>query len=148
MYSYGSSHLAEQTQDHQLEHIYLSYVRIRDVVLKTCQRRWMIGKRGERGSGISVLATCHDDDDDDMCPWCNGYIHWKWKRQHQLKSWTRLITVHIALIPFGNVWIQLFSLQPRLYTGWNDKNVVLKKTTLQLYFKTFIEKINSGNLIM
>ena len=26
--------------------------------------------------------------------------------------------------------------------------VVLKKTTLQLYCKTFIEKINSGNLIM
>ena len=35
-----------------------------------------------------------------------------------------------------------------LYTGWNNKIVVLKKTTLQLYFKTFIEKINSGNLIM
>ena len=33
-------------------------------------------------------------------------------------------------------------------TGLNDKIVVLKKTTLQLYFKTFIEKINSGNLIM
>ena len=30
-------------------------------------------------------------------------------------------------------------------TGWNDKIVVLKKTTLQLYFKTFIEKINSAN---
>ena len=35
-----------------------------------------------------------------------------------------------------------------LYTGWNDKIVVPKKTTQQLYFKTFIEKINSGNLIM
>ena len=33
-------------------------------------------------------------------------------------------------------------------TGWNDKIVVLKKTTLQLYFKTFIEKINSANLII
>ena len=33
-------------------------------------------------------------------------------------------------------------------TGWNDKIVILKKITLQLYFKTFIEKINSGNLIM
>ena len=32
--------------------------------------------------------------------------------------------------------------------GWNDKIVILKKTTLQLYFETFIEKINSGNLIM
>ena len=28
------------------------------------------------------------------------------------------------------------------------KIIVLKKTTLQLYFKTFIEKINSGNLIV
>ena len=25
----------------------------------------MIGRRGERGSRISVLATRHDDDDDD-----------------------------------------------------------------------------------
>ena len=33
-------------------------------------------------------------------------------------------------------------------TEWNDTIVVLKKTALQLYFKTFIEKINSGNLIM
>ena len=26
------------------------------------------------------------------------------------------------------------------YTRWNDKIVVQKKTTLQIYFKTFIEK--------
>ena len=50
---------------HQLEHTYSSYVRIRDVALKTCQRRRMIGRSGERGSGISVLAARHDDDDDD-----------------------------------------------------------------------------------
>ena len=45
----------------QLEHTYSSYVRIRDVALKTCQRRWTIGRSGERGSGISVLAARHDD---------------------------------------------------------------------------------------
>ena len=33
-------------------------------------------------------------------------------------------------------------------TEWNAKIVVLKKTTLQLYFKNFIEKINSANFIM
>ena len=33
-------------------------------------------------------------------------------------------------------------------TEWNEKIVVLKKTTLQLYFKTFIGKINSAKLIM
>ena len=42
-----------------------SYVRIRDVALKTCQRRCMIGRSGERGSGISVLAARYNDDDDD-----------------------------------------------------------------------------------
>ena len=30
----------------------------------TCQRRWTIGRSGKRGSGISVLAAQHDDDDD------------------------------------------------------------------------------------
>ena len=64
MYSYGSPHMAKQKQDDQLEYTYSSYVRIRDVTLKTCQKRWMIGKSGERGSGISVLVARHDDDDD------------------------------------------------------------------------------------
>ena len=53
----------KQKQDDQLEHIYSSYVRMRDVALKTCQRRWTIGRSGEIGSGISVLAVRYDDDD-------------------------------------------------------------------------------------
>ena len=65
MYSNGPSHMAQQNQDDQREHTYSSYVRIRDVVLKTCRRRWTIGRSGERGSAISVLAARHDDDDDD-----------------------------------------------------------------------------------
>ena len=64
MYSYGPPHMAEQKQDDQLEHTYSSYVKLRDVALRTCQRRWTIGKSGKRGSGISVLAAQHDDDDD------------------------------------------------------------------------------------
>ena len=63
MHSYGTPHMAEQKQGNQLEHTYSSYVRIRGVALKTCLRRWTIGKSGERGSGISVLAARHDDDD-------------------------------------------------------------------------------------
>ena len=39
---------AKQKQDDQLEHTYSSYVRIRDVALKTCQRQWMKGRSGER----------------------------------------------------------------------------------------------------
>ena len=63
MYSYGPPHIAKLKQDDQLEHTYSSYVRIRDVAMKTCQKRWMIGRSGERGSGISLLAAWHDDDD-------------------------------------------------------------------------------------
>ena len=43
--------------------------------------------------------------------WCNGYRHRIWTRWYEFNSWTRLITFHIALIPLGKVWIQLFSLQ-------------------------------------
>ena len=46
-----------------------------------------------------------------QCPWCNGYRRRKWTRWHEFKSWTRLSAFHIALIPLGKVWIQLFSLQ-------------------------------------
>ena len=61
MYTYGHLHMAKQKQDNQLELTYSSYVRTQDVTLKTCQRRWIIGRSGERGSGISVLAARHDD---------------------------------------------------------------------------------------
>ena len=54
-------HMAEQKQ---LESTYSSSVRIRDVALRTSQKRWTIGRSGERGSGISVLAARRDDDDD------------------------------------------------------------------------------------
>ena len=56
-------HMAEQKLDNQLEHTYSSYVRIRDVALKTCKRRWTIGKSGESGLGISMPAARHDDDE-------------------------------------------------------------------------------------
>ena len=42
------------------------------------------------------------------CPRCNGYRRRKRTRRHEFKSWTRLIAFHIALIPLGKVWIQLF----------------------------------------
>ena len=58
--------MAKQKLDDQLEHIYSSYARIRDVALKTGQRRWTIGRSGERWSMISVLAARHDDDEDDV----------------------------------------------------------------------------------
>ena len=56
--------MAEQKQGDQLEDNYSSSVRIRDVALKTCQRRLTIGRNGEKGSGISMLAVRHDDDEE------------------------------------------------------------------------------------
>ena len=62
MYSCGPLHIDEQRQDDQLESTYSSSVPIRDVTLKICRMQWTIGKRGERGSKISVLMGRHDDD--------------------------------------------------------------------------------------
>ena len=56
-------HMAVQKQDDQHEHTFSSYVRIRDVVLKSYLGQWTIERSGERGSGISVLPARHDDDD-------------------------------------------------------------------------------------
>ena len=60
MYSCGPPHFAEQKQDDELKHTYSSYGRMRDVALKTCQRRGTMGRSSERGSGISVLTAWHD----------------------------------------------------------------------------------------
>ena len=57
-----------------------SYVRIRDVVLKTCLGRWTIGRSGEKGSGISMLPARHDDDDDYQC------LYWHYFAQLLLLS--------------------------------------------------------------
>ena len=52
--------MAEQKQDDQLEHTYSGYVRIWDVALKTCQRRWtIVASEGQR-----YPCWWHDDDDD------------------------------------------------------------------------------------
>ena len=75
MYSYGPPHMAEQKQDDQQEYTYSGYVKIWDVVQKICQRRWSIRKSGKRGSGISVLAARHDDDNDSR---------WKFVKFHKM----------------------------------------------------------------
>ena len=53
-----------QRQDDQFEPTYSSSVPIQDVTLRICGKQWTIGRRGERGSGISMLIVQHDDDDD------------------------------------------------------------------------------------
>ena len=53
----------KQRLDDQQEPICNSSVLIQDVALKTYQEWWMIVKGGRRGSGRSVLAARHDDDE-------------------------------------------------------------------------------------
>ena len=40
------------------------YIYIYIYIYRTCQKRWTIGRSGERGSGISVLVARQDDDKD------------------------------------------------------------------------------------
>ena len=56
---------------------------------------------------------------------------------------TELTNILTIMLIGRYIYIRIY-----IYTRWKDKIVVLKKTTLQLYFKTFIENINSDNLIM
>ena len=118
MYSDGPPHMAEQKQDDQLEHTSSSYVRIRDVALKTCQKRWMIGRSGKRGSGISMLAAQHDDDDDDFTPrWLASAMPcpkkvpkeiYKKKRQKQIRD------ENISSILSFIYWVQ------QQFRGWGS----------------------------
>ena len=54
----------EQGQDDLIETIYNCSVPIQDISLKTARKQWTMETGGERGSGRSVLAARHDDDDD------------------------------------------------------------------------------------
>ena len=99
MYYFGPPHMAGQKQDDQLEHTFSSYVRILDVALKTCQRRWTIGRSGESGSGIFVLAARHvvdDDDDDDII--CNKFC---WVARYSLKDLIHSLTRPIWIDSLG-----------------------------------------------
>ena len=58
----------EQKQDDQLEPIYNNSMPIQDIAWKTSRERWTIETSVERGSGRSMLAAQHDDDDDELKP--------------------------------------------------------------------------------
>ena len=107
MYSYGPPHMAMQKQDDQHEHTFSNYVRIRDVVHKTCLRRWTIGKSSERGSGISVLPAQHDDDDDDGDGNITIGILWYYSHYRYI--------MHIISILFTKVYSILFILNHYVY---------------------------------
>ena len=100
-------HMAGQKQDDQLEHTYTSYVMIWDVALKTCRRRWTIGRSGERGSGISVKAEQHDDDDDERWVECL----WVWIILFEIKKKKIEINLWVCLFVcwFGFPYLHILS---------------------------------------
>ena len=97
-------HMGEQKQDDQLEHTYSSSVRIRDVALKTCQRQWTIGRSGERGSGISVLAAQHDDDDDDIYIYIYIYIERERDTERIWRKRKRQRIMVVVWVTYTEVW--------------------------------------------
>ena len=80
-----------------------------------CRIHWLHHWRRARPSWTSLLDMTLSNSivkfQKWRCPWCNGYRRKKWTRRHEFKSSTKLIVFHIALIPLGKLWIQLFSLQ-------------------------------------
>ena len=112
---------------------------------KAYQRRWMIGRHGEKGSGISVLAARHDDDDDAMVTYLYDnelfLLHKYWpyslsenpphssRTRHFYLLYKHLILyIHI----YHSVHLFLFFCVFFLVPNWPQQKLRLKKSTLQL----------------
>ena len=142
----GPPHMAVQKQDDQHKHTFSSYVRIRDVVLKTYLVRWTIGRSGKRGSGISVLPARHDDDDEIKLSYKalrlfmvflkQTWLGWRlvrigWSRggclfvtASEIRSYTRtrslsLPRVYVGLQESETIWIKTFS-----YSEWQSRIII------------------------
>ena len=100
--------MAMKKQDDQHEHTFSNYVRIQDVVLKTCLRRWTIETDGERWAGRLVQAVLDNDDD-------------KQKLQ-DIIDWPRqeaIIHSYLPTFPFGQD-MTLGQIFKRSVTGLNS----------------------------
>ena len=133
MYSYGPPHMAGQKQDDQHEHTFSRYMRIRDVALKTYQRRWTIGRSGERGSGTSVSAARHDDDEFVLILILLGkLIHYK-------------IRVVWLFLTFPNIFpkIVIIIILKSMIKYWAKRRAKIYKYSPKLIFTSFISSITS-----
>ena len=133
--------MAEQKQDDQHEHTFSNYVRIRDVVQKTCQRRWTIAKSGERGSGISVLPARHDDDDDLFSLWYD-YYYFIFSQQCKLMTFQWRLSNSKSpqassqyLTDLNNSMIWMISIRPPIYNFSNPLSKLLK--IVPIFFLSF-----------
>ena len=122
-------------------------MRTQDVTLKTCRRRWIIGRNGERGLGISALAVWHDDDDDDDYSPTNvseetDLIAF----YNELSSLVRSIPKYIVLIISGDINAQIgknVNNEFSLHNSSNGNGEHLKDFTLEnrlIYLHTNFRK--------
>ena len=125
MFSYGPLHMAEQKQDDQLEHTYSNSVRIRDVALRTFQKWWTIRKSGERGSGVSVLAAQHDDDDD------SRYRIW------QLQTGANILFSEFLYLQWISKWI-CYSIHRCIFYSPDKTGKVSSFSELLLLYLSFL----------
>ena len=137
MYSCGPPHMDVQEWDDQHELTYSSYVRTRDVTLKTCRRQWMIGRNGERRSGISAQAARHDDDDDDIYIYMVrsfGLTFESTGFRSQLREdtvyphWWVLIERNRSVCGWLYIYIYIYS-NPLLQSGCNSKSIFKRSLT-------------------
>ena len=77
-----------------------------DVALKTCQRRWTIGRSRERGSGISMLVARHDDDDN-CCASYASKRYFKLRQIHFILNVNCHLKFLFKLLLFGKVAVNL-----------------------------------------
>ena len=116
------------------------------VALKTWRRRWTIGRSGERGSEVSVLAARHDDDDDyvlDTNPCFGGTLSVKVIIIVNLIGDTSSNLVVSCLNFFGKAWIYIFS---HLFFVYNfPKNISL---TVNAKHQSFVRTVLKSQTVL
>ena len=120
-----------------------------DVALKTCRRRWTIGRSGERGSGIFVLAVRYDDDENELHSKCTSTeAVLTLKEMNKLQVWIanflQNITPSLHHIPASYpVWLSVCN----TFLGMFDSHINLFKKTIfpqNIYTpNTLIYRLNS-----
>ncbi len=126
MHSYGPPHMAGQRHDDQLEHTYSSSVRIRDVALKTCQRRWtcpvLVLWKIWSNSSLSLL----------LCPLCSGVVlHVSVSSMGKLEHFNYLL--FLKLSKWENKWLILnwiFTVRRQLLKPFNRVETLYRSSPL------------------
>ena len=144
-YSCGPLHMDEQRQDDQLEHIYKSSVPIQNVAMKTYREWRAIETGGGRGSGRSVLAARHDDDDYQprlVYPTIRHYSVWNIQQKTLQTTLLGLIINLISKLQKSFI----FTFELHFYLSEDEISIICRKCcSFSFIFSTKINKQNYAN---